>query len=96
MIDVDIFPMSIGSITLTSNIQRKNINNIYFPLLSFIQPHEQGGILRHVMSAHRLDYSFIMCRIRQQGVRSSKLEGEIISGSTFRRHISFQEFNTFL
>jgi hypothetical protein len=88
--------MSTRSITLTNNIQRKIINTIYFPLLRFIQPHEQGGILIHVMNAPRVNYPFNMHRMREQGMRISNLEGEIISRSVFNGHFSFQAFNLLL
>jgi hypothetical protein len=88
--------MSTGNITLTNNIERKIINNINLPLLSFIQGGEQGSILSHMMSAPRVDYPFILHRMRQQGLRSSDLEGEIISGSVNNEHVSFKAFNLLL
>jgi hypothetical protein len=70
MIDIENLPMSTGNITLTNNIQSKIINDIEFPLLSFIQPHEKGGILKHVMSAPRVDHPFFLHRMGHQGLRS--------------------------
>jgi hypothetical protein len=81
MIDVENSTMSKRNITLTSNIERKNINDINFPLLGFIQGGEEGTILSHVMSAPKVNYPFVVHRMRQKGLRSSNLEGEIISGS---------------
>jgi hypothetical protein len=88
--------MSTGNITLTNNIERKIISNINIPLHNFIQGGEQGSVLSHMMSAPRVDYPFILCKMRQQGLRSFDLEGEIISWSMNNIHISFKAFNLLL
>ena len=96
MINIENPPMSIGNITLTNNIKTKITNNIKLPLLSCIQGCEQGSVLSHMMSAPRVDYPFVLHRMRQQGVRSSDLESEIIKGSANSRHVSFKAFNLLL
>jgi hypothetical protein len=96
MINIYNSPMSIENITLTSNIESKIIDNINLPLLGFIQGCEQGSILSHMMSAPGANYPFILWRMRQQGLRSSNLEGEIMSGSINSGHVSFKVFNIVL
>jgi hypothetical protein len=81
---------------LANNIQRKIINKVNFPLLSFIQPREKRGILIHVMSVPRFEYAFILVGMRHQGLISSNLEGEIISELVYNEHVSFKEFNIIL
>jgi hypothetical protein len=59
----------------------KSLGANNFTLLSFIQYLHQIGILSHLMSALRVDYSLIVHKMRQQGLRSPNLEVEIINGS---------------
>jgi hypothetical protein len=96
MIDVNNIPMLTRNITLTNNIHRKIIRNIYFTLLNFIQSHEKRGIFSHAMSAPRVDNPFVLHIMRQQGLISLELEGEIISGSLKNKHVSFKVFNLLL
>ena len=97
MMDINNSPMSARNITQTNNIKSKIISDINLPLLGIIQGCEQGGILGHnMMSAPKVDYPFVLRRMRQQDLRSSDLEGEIISGSTNSGHVSFKAFNLLL
>ena len=96
MIYVDNIPMLTCNITPTNNIQRKIINNTYFPLLSFIQPSEKGFILSHVMSAPRVDYPLFLHKMTKLGLRSFDLEGEIIIRYTYSGLMSFKELNLLL
>jgi hypothetical protein len=87
MINIENSPMSTGNITLTNNIERKIIGNINLPLLGFIQGCEQGSILIHMMSAPRVDYPFILCRMRQQGLRSLTWKVKLSAGRQIMTHL---------
>jgi hypothetical protein len=45
---------------------------------------------------NRVDHPFILRKMRQQGVRSFDLEGEIIIGVAYNGHVSFKAFNLLL
>jgi hypothetical protein len=93
MIDVYNISMSTGNITMTSSVESKVINNIDISLHSFIQGCEQGSILIHMMSASTIYYPFILREKTKKHLRSSELEGEIITRSMNSRHVSFKSLD---